>query len=88
MKIFAAIHSGNDIYPPVEIKASILFFFKKNKDLIIEKTKPNKLNGNKNKLVVNFGVLITVNLYFSKFKNLQPLLSVTKNTSNSFSNCS
>jgi len=65
-----------------------LFFFKKIKDLIIEKNKLNKFNGNKNKLVVNFGVLITVNLYFSKFKNLQPLLSVAKNTSNSFFNCS
>ena len=76
------------MYPPVEIKASILFFFKKIKDLIIEKNKPSKFNGNKKKLAVNFGVLITVSLYFSKFKNLHPLLSVTKNTSNLSFNCS
>ena len=82
------MQKGNDMEPPVDIKISILFFLKKIRDLIIEEKKPKKFKSNKNKLFVNFGVSITVTLYFFRFKNLAPRLSTVKKTSNLFFKCS
>ena len=78
MRILATKQKGKDIYPPVDIKISILFFLKKIIDLIIEEKKLKKFKGNKNKLFVSFGVSIIVALYFSRFKNLAPRLSTVK----------
>ena len=57
-KILAEIHNGNDIYPPVDIKTSILFFLIKKKDFIVKKKIKKKLKGNRKRLFFNFGVFI------------------------------
>ena len=66
------------------MKISIFFLLKKKIDLIVKKSKKNKLIGNKNKLDVSLGVLKIFTLNYSKFKNLVPRKSEVKKTSNSF----
>ena len=63
------------MYPPVEIIFWIFSFFIKKNDFIIKNKIMIKLKGNKS-ILLNFGVLIILNLYSLLFKYFKPLLSV------------
>ena len=66
---------GKDIYPPVDITSSILYFLITKKALMVNKRSTKRLNGNK-KILFNFGVLTISILLTSSSKYLKPLLSV------------
>ena len=81
------MHRGSDIYPPVEINISILFFLKKEIDLKIKIIIKRKSNGIISKF---FEIGLTLNifkLYSSLFKNLTPLKSDVIETSKLCSKC-
>ena len=61
LNIFAAKHSGNDMYPPVEIKIEIFSFFKSIKHLKVKKSALNNAKGSKN-ILLNLGELMIIGL--------------------------
>ena len=69
---FAAKHNGKDIYPPVEIKIDIFFFFLILRDFIVNK-KTLKITKGKKIEIFSFGVLTIIGLYFSVSKYFNPL---------------
>ena len=67
------MHNGTVEYPPVLIKISNFFLYKKNILLKNENMKERILIGIKTNLDNTLGVFITLNLYFSLLINFSPL---------------